>query len=235
MASSKYSLLLMRDDSQVRRFRLSKFWLKGFIYAEIFLMVLALAGFFTGYRFWLESHKLRVDNRNLQITLTEARVKLERLENVEQILQSSDPDELHALIGSVSVETEAPQVQNSIDLNEIFTHVDLQQAKVDNFQAKLQGDKMQVRFDLNNLVAYSTLSGMLNLAIVTRNGQLVQLKTTAEDLNFSIQRFKRVRTVFSIPAGIKGNELFGIRLNIRRSDNGTMVFSETFPLSQVLS
>ncbi|MFO7597211.1 MAG: hypothetical protein R6W92_12825 [Desulfocurvibacter africanus] len=235
MASSKYSLLLMRDDSQVRRFRVSKIWLKAFIYAEIFLVALALAGFFTGYRFWLESHKLRVDNRNLQITLTEARVKLERLENVEQILQSNDPDELHALIGSVSVETESPQIPSNIDLNEIFTHVDLQQANVDNFQARLQGDKLQVRFDLNNLVADSTLSGVVHLAIITRTGQLVQPTITTEDLNFSIQRFKRVRTVFGIPSGIKGNDLFGIRLNIRRSDNGTMVFSETFPLSQILS
>ncbi len=236
MASPKYSMLLMRDDSHVRRFRLSRIWLKAFIYIEIALVALALAGFFAGYRFWLESHKLRVDNRNLQISLTEARVKLERLENVEQIIKSNDPDELHALIGSVPAPAEpAPVTQPSLDLNEIFTHVDLQQANVANFQAKLQGDKLQVRFDLNNLVADSTLSGKVNLALITRAGKLVEPKANVEDLSFSIQRFKRIRTVLSVPGGLMGNDLFGIRITIRRVDDGTMVFSETFPLSQILS
>lgn len=236
MASPKYSMLLMRDDSQVRRFRLSRIWLKAFIYIEILLVALALASFFAGYRFWLESHKLRVDNRNLQISLTEARVKLERLENVEQIIKSNDPDELHALIGSVSVPVEpAPVTQPNLDLNEIFTHVDLQQANVANFQAKLQGDKLQVRFDLNNLVADSTLSGTVHLSLITRAGKLVEPKTNVEDLSFSIQRFKRIRTVLSVPGGLMGNDLFGIRINIRRVDDGTMIFSETFPLSQILS
>lgn len=235
MASPKYSVLIMRDDSQVRRYRVSRFWLKAFIYTEVFMVVLALAGFFAGYRFWLESHELHVDNRNLQINLTEARVKLERLQNVEQILKSNDPEDLHALIGSVSVETEPAHLPPTIDLNEIFTHMDLQQARVDNFQARLQGDKLQVRFELNNLVADTTLTGNIQLSIITRAGTLMEAKTNKEDLNFSIQRFKRVRTVFSIPGGLKGNDLFGIRVNIRRSNDETMVFSETYPLSQVLS
>lgn len=236
MASPKYSLLLMRDDSQVRRFRLSRIWLKAFIYIEVLLLVVALAGFFAGYRFWLEGHRLRVDNRNLQISLTEARVKLERLENVEQILKSNDPEELHSLIGAVSVTTEpAPPLQPTLDLNEIFTHVDLQQAGVDNFQARLQGDKLQVRFDLNNLVADTTLTGTVHISLISRTGSLIEPKSSSNDLGFSIQRFKRVRTVFTLPSGLLGNELFGIRINIRRVDDGTMVFSETYPLSQILS
>ncbi|WP_245628742.1 hypothetical protein [Salidesulfovibrio brasiliensis] len=91
MSDSKYSVLFMRDDADVRRYRLSPFWLRFFLCSQMFLLFCAAGGMYLGYRGWKETKALNVENKRLEQQLVDAQVRLERLGNMEKILKSYDP------------------------------------------------------------------------------------------------------------------------------------------------
>ncbi len=104
MGNTKYNVLFMRDDDTVKRYRLSPFWLRVLFWVVFMLAVCAGAGAWAGYTFWSENDQLKQEKIELQKALNDASVQLERLENVNKILDSYDPNELQSLLAAVPVE-----------------------------------------------------------------------------------------------------------------------------------
>lgn len=235
MPKPKYNVLLMRDDTNVRRYRLSPFWIRLSIYSGVFLVLISIGGGYAGFRYWSENHSLVKENRRLSRELTEVRMELERLENIDQILKSNDPEELQSLIGSVSAEIENREpAAPPINLNDVFEYVDLQQVRVDDLQAKFTGNGMRVSFHLNNLLTEETLSGQVDIQLLASDGSVVDVKVVESQLSFQIQRFKRITTTFPIPEKYGKNSLFALKLVIQ-NDKDQTIFSETFPLAHILA
>lgn len=235
MVKSKYNVLLMRDDTNVKRYRLSSFWIRLVIYSGILLIIIAAAGGYAGFRFWNENRTLVNENRDLSRDLMEARLELERLENIDQILKSNDPEDLQSLIGSVTAEIESGESQTPpVNLNDIFEYVDLQQVRVDDLQAKFTNNGMRVSFHLNNLLQEGTLSGQADLQLLATDGSVVEVKLNKSQLSFQIQHFKRITTNFALPEKYGKNNLFALRLMIK-NEQDQIIFSETFPLAHILA
>ena len=235
MSDSKYSVLFMRDDRDVTRYRISPFWLKMFIFSQIFLLLCAAGGIYMGVRGLRVNSNLRDENKDLEQRLVDAEVRLERLGNMEKILQSYDPAELQSLLSAATTEVERKAEQEEIDLNQIFTRVDSQQVGVENLQAKITGRKVGVSFELNNLQASkATVVGQADFTFVTKDGKSVAAKTNKRDLGFQIQRFKRIQTTFVLPDGLDRKDLFGLRLVIKGND-GDVIFAETYPFYHILA
>jgi len=102
MSSSKYSVLFMRDDDQVRRLRLNPIWFKIFIYILLFILICAVGGVYATYALWQRNLDLTAERNQLEREAQEVQVRLERLQNVEKILQANDPAELQALLGPIA-------------------------------------------------------------------------------------------------------------------------------------
>lgn len=235
MVKSKYNVLLMRDDTNVKRYRLSSFWIRLVIYSGILLIIIAAGGGYAGFRFWNENRTLVNENRDLSRDLMEARLELERLENIDQILKSNDPEDLQSLIGSVTAEIESGESQTPpVNLNDIFEYVDLQQVRVDDLQAKFTNNGMRVSFHLNNLLQEGTLSGQADLQLLATDGSVVEVKLNKSQLSFQIQHFKRITTNFALPEKYGKNNLFALRLMIK-NEQDQIIFSETFPLAHILA
>ncbi|WP_419785506.1 hypothetical protein [Pseudodesulfovibrio sp.] len=235
MSDSKYSVLFMRDDRDVSRYRVSPFWLKMFIFAQVFLLLCAVGGIYMGVRGLKVNAGLREVNRDMEQRLVDAEVRLERLSNMEKILQSYDPAELQSLLAAATSEVEKKDEQAPVDLNKIFTRVDTQQVGVENLQAKEAGRKVNVSFELNNLQSSNkVISGLADFSFVTKDGKTVVAKTNKRDLAFQIQRFKRIQTAFNLPDGMGKKDIFGLRLEIKGSDGG-IIFAETYPLYHILA
>jgi len=234
MSNSKYSVLFMRDDRDVTRYRISPFWLKMFIFVQIFLLLCAAGGIFMGVRGVKRNVDLRAENKSLEQRLVDAEVRLERLGNMEKILQSYDPAELQSLLAAATSELEREKEGDAVDLNRIFTRVDTQLVSVENLQARVASRKMTVSFDLNNLQSARAAAGQATIALVKKDGGTQMAKTNASDLGFQIQRFKRIQTTFSLPDGMEQKDVFGLRLEIKGSD-GEVVFAETYPLYHILA
>ena len=231
---AKFNVLMMRDDSPVRRYRLSPGWLKTALSLLLLLMLLAGGGGWAGYTFWQKNRDLRADKETMERELRDANMELERLQNIDKIIKSNDPQDMQSLLGSMSSEPARPAPSRPpLDLRKLFTRVDLQQVSVDNLQAKFTGNGVQVVFNLNNLLN-STLSGDAILTLITTDGKEVQVKLNKNDLSFQIQRFKQIRTVLPMPPKHDKDGIFGLRLKIT-NPQGQTIFSETYPLSYILA
>jgi hypothetical protein len=238
MTKAKYNVLMMRDNSPVKRFRMSPVWLKLGLYFLILLMACAGGGGYFGFTFWKQNLQLRENLDGMERELREARIELERLQNVDKILKSNDPEELQALFGNVIAnphqERPTPSPAPKINLGQVFKRVDLQQVKVDNLQARQQGSKVHVSFNLNNLQTEETVSGRAEMQIITNGGKERHLQLNSNDLVFQIQRFKQISTSFALPASVPMDEVFGLRLVIKKP-SGQVIFSETYPLAYIMS
>ncbi|WP_243545255.1 hypothetical protein [Pseudodesulfovibrio tunisiensis] len=234
MSDSKYSVLFMRDDTDVKRYRVSPFWLRMFFLSQFFLLLCAGIGLYAGVRGYTLNVGLQDENKDLEQRLVDAEVRLERLSNMEKILKSYDPAELQSLLSAATTEPREQAPVEEVDLNKVFTRVDTREVGVENMQAKIVGRKVSVSFELNNLNAAKAMSGQGDFTFVKKDGTFVQAKTNQGDLGFQIQRFKRIRTTFLLPDGMDRKDLFGLRLDIKGKE-GNVIFSETYPLYHILA
>ncbi|WCB46321.1 hypothetical protein [Nitratidesulfovibrio vulgaris] len=93
-----YSLLLMRDDGNVRRLRVSPLALRLLVTTLFIVPALAVLGIWAAATFWKGNTALVDANRDLTREIKEMRVELERLSNLEILLEREDPVRLHALV-----------------------------------------------------------------------------------------------------------------------------------------
>lgn len=236
MSNGKFNVIFMRDNSPVRRYRVSPAVIKFAAYALVLLLVLAGGGVAAGYTFWRENAALRQDKGSLERLVREVNMELERLQNVDKILKSNDPEELQTLLGSMSPPTDRKARKEDktppappVDLKKLFDRVDTRQASVENFSAKIAGDSMNLTFSLNNLLGSEMLTGVAQVALVLADGGLVPVTVKDADMSFSIQRFKQISTSFSLPKDVAADHLFGLRLMLK-NPQGQTFFSETHPL-----
>ena len=234
MSDSKYSVLFMRDDRDVTRYRVSPFWLKMFVFCQLFLLLCAVGGIYMGVRGFDINANLRSEKKDLEQRLVDAEVRLERLGNMEKILESYDPSELQSLLSAATSEADQSETKEMVDLNKIFVRTDTRQVGVENMQAKLVGSKVSVSFELNNLQASTSMAGQADFIYLTKDGKVVDAETNKNDLSFQIQRFKRIQTDFLLPEGMDKKDLFGLRLEIRGKD-GDVIFAETYPFYHILA
>lgn len=97
-----YSVLFMRDDCGVIRFRLSGFWIKALVFLLALLLIGASLGGWGAYYFWNKHEIVKLELRELETVLSENRRHLERLANLEKILESNDPARIHTAMSSVA-------------------------------------------------------------------------------------------------------------------------------------
>lgn len=239
MNDAKYSILFMRDDLDVRRYRLNPFWLKSLAILLALMVVIATAGIYFGATSLLENLQLNSENKELSRRLEEAELRLTTLGNMEKILESYDTRELQSLLGAeksdapdtvvaettaaVPVETKPP-----VDLTSIFSKTDTGAVRLEEMSLRIESNAVLLSFNLINNLDNIQLTGESKLALVTNDGQLIEIKSKNADLSFQIQRRKPIRAKVPLPEGLNRGDVFGLRLTVMRED-GKVVFSETFP------
>jgi hypothetical protein len=227
MAKPKFNVLIMRDDSPVKGFRISRFWIKIFLTFQVVFLILAGLGGWAGYRFSHDAVLLSAENRELTRQLNEANIKLERLQNVERILNTNDPADLQTPIGlPVGTPPEAPP--SPLDLSSLLDQADLGQAQIRNMNIQIKRGMVELKFDISNLQTSSTLSGVIRLGLITNTGGFEMPAVKQEDLEFSIQRFKKIRTSFRLPDGLSADGIYALKVSVEKPD-GTVILSEPFP------
>lgn len=235
MGTTKYNVLFMRDDDTVKRYRLSPFWLRAIFWFVILLAVCAGTGAWAGYTFWTQNVQMRQDQLDLQKSLNDASVQLERLENVNKILDTYDPNDLQALLASVPLEEKRVESEKpSLDLSKLLAVKNLMRAGVENVKMRKSGSSLAFSFDLNNLQPSTALSGEARVELIENRGRVVELRNNPDDMQFQIQRFKVVRTRFALPGGLALDDVYAVRLMITTKED-ELIFSEVYPLSRVFN
>ena len=96
--NSKYTVLVMRDDTQVRRLRFSPFWLKLFLWTLLVLAVVAGAGSWGSYYFWEKGRSQENRLAQLERQNADLGIKLERLQNMETLIDASESTPLDPVL-----------------------------------------------------------------------------------------------------------------------------------------
>jgi hypothetical protein len=238
---SKYSVLFMRDDSRVKRFRMSPFWLKVFFYFQVFLVAYAVLATFLALRFLQTSNRLAQEKQEVETMLADASVQLERLQKVRDILASYEDNEVQSLLNAPEAvkapppaDADASASASAVSLSRIFQRKDTGRADVEDFSARINGRRVAMSFSLNNLLpSEEPISGRAVVKLVLDNGEQRVLPTNPEVMSYLIQRYKRVDTSARLPSGVSAGDVFGLRL-LLQSSNGNTILSELHPLDSPL-
>ncbi|WP_457570538.1 hypothetical protein [Desulfovulcanus sp.] len=233
MAKAKYNVIFMRDDASVKRWRISSWSIKLFVYLLISLVIISILSTYLAINFFQEKEGLRLSLMQTTKLLNDTKFKLKRLENVQKILDSYNGEQLEGLLVKHKLNTSGTNLAGAIDLNEVFQSVDLHMVKIENVQARYFKDKMQVQFELNNLTSGRTIKGEVNLYLIGRDGMEVDLSVESQKHYFEINRFKRIKATFVPPEFLPRPEIFAIRIKIV-NQKGKTIFCETYPLSHIL-
>lgn len=251
----KLNLIWFRDQEPAKRLCIRTGWIRAVTYFMVFVTLCAAGGLFAAYEFWRRGQEMQNERREVEKRLSDTLLKLERLQNIEKLLQTSDANELSQLLAGMGLESTAAKSQGKsakdspkdspkdaaknsppaerpagFDLASVMGKVDLGQVGVENFRAKIEPKGLSYGFDLSNLMPQS-LSGNGQLLAVSRDGNMVPLQTGKDDLGFNIQRFKQVAALAPVPQGLEPGTIFGVRLVLTNA-SGKTIFSETYPLAQ---
>ncbi len=254
----KLNVIWFHDEQPAKRLRLWPGWIRAVTYFVLLSFLFAAGGGFAAYQFWKRAQESVNERREVETRLHESLLKLERLQNIEKLLKTSDPTELSQLLAGLGLEYQGPKDQGknskdskdakdakdpkdskqskdskdrapAVDLTDIMGKTDLGQVSVENFRAKADAKGVSYGFDLSNLQPQA-LSGNGQLFMVFRDGTMTPLQTGKDDLGFSIQRFKQVSAQAQLPKGADPGSIFGFRLVLTNAQ-GKTIFSDTYPLA----
>ena len=233
----KYNILFMRDDKPVRRFRMNPSWLKSLLIFFLLVAVLASITSYTSYTLWTENKELKKKLTQVEQTLTHNQAKLQRLENMELLLQQENASTPLPTLHAVSKANEEKKAETDFpgtNLQKLFNHVSTGQIGLNNVQARIKDKVLKLAFDINNLTSDHVLSGDISLELIDTWGKVVDVTDSIRDHTFEIQKFKSVNYVLQLPESIAEQELFAFRLTLKNQENDIIYLRETFVLSHIL-
>lgn len=223
-----YSVLLMRDDCGVVRFRLRAFWLKSLCVLALLLAFGAGGGIWTAYYYWKRYSLLTSEYQELQNDAAESRLHLERLATLEKFLQSSEV--AHTRVSTNSANATVP-VQAALSATGAAAAPEADPAppsetvdsavKLANLGLRASGaNRLRLSFDLVNQNPQQTLTGRVNLALLTTGGSVVELSGSDDDLRFyRIARYKKIITTVTLPSDLPADSLSGLRIIVDAEGN----------------
>jgi hypothetical protein len=234
MSSKKFSILIMRDDSNVRRLRFHPVVFKIVVYFLILLVICAGVGIYGGLYFWKENRGMSSELRKMQRTITAHQMELKRLRNIELLLEEDSNEDMTSIVVASGQQQANQTDEPPINLKKVLGTIDKRILIANNVQVRLSKDSMNISFDINkrNQDDREILKGDVKLHLVTVNGDLHRLDSEKE-MFFELRRMKQYRVRVTIPESYSKNDIFGIRITINHPQHRP-VFSETFPLSDVL-
>ena len=235
-----YSIILMRDDCGVSTYRLHSFWIKLFVFFLLLLLAAGAAGAYGTFYFKTRYEAAASERRDLQRALGENRIKLESLTNESLVGRFTGGDAQQRAEGpGTSPYVSAPSVQpTQSDLalllrqigpvhtagTENDTELDAQMEnhpiRVSNLKVSFEGeDRLRVVYDLSNQQPGLTLTGRCSLALVTRDGGIIDLTPAARGvLTFQISRFRKMDILSRIPPNVKKESIAKIQISAQAND-----------------
>jgi len=250
------SLLLMRDDGRIYRWRIG---LRMFYVLCGVLLLLPLLVGIAGWLTWsfhqdnaplhAQVRRLEDENRTLHITIR-------RLANLEQLLDLSENAKLSALQNQQAKRKSAeqsaapPEVTPQEYAKEPYPgditgqdaatpppptaipSVDLKNVVVENVQVRRQGNNLRVTLDLLNALQKNQIGGNVNLTLKSASGEIFLLEIPKDVASFRISRLKRAVFVPALPAGaVRNLATSTLVIEIALEERG-VVYRNEYPIEQ---
>ena len=223
---ASYSVLFMRDDTDVKSFRVSPRRLRTLIWSGSVLGVALLVALVLGAHSFFGYSSVLAEKRALELKLADVQVERERSGNIEMMQKALGEKGGKADDKGQSSATSQPGGAQAS--GRAFAKQNTGGIAVENVRVSVGGSTVHASFDLNNR-AGEALSGEVHLLLLKTDGALQELEWPSQDLTFQIQRFKRIATSAKLPEGAARRDALGLRMEITNS-SGELLFGETFAL-----
>jgi hypothetical protein len=257
MSGKKYSVILMRDDDHVRRYRMSSLWFKFGIFAFIFLFLLSAGGIYFTVDYWNKYRDLSKANTVLQGEIQSKEVELERLRNMERMVlaHQEDPvpgdtnattanatrEEANATVeeDSATEQANATKAEAAPDFEyitppELTTVLDKGETAISELSLQHTDAGYSIHFMVSNEKSQGSLTGLVSLLLIAKNGSLHKIDAPKEALDFTIQRFKTINLDFDVPDAIEKDDVFGLLVKVTNKA-GDLIYSKSYPIQDLVS
>lgn len=240
--SNKYTVLVMRDDTQVRRMRFSPFWLKFFLWFLLILAAIAGAGSWGSYYFWEKGRAQENRLAQLERQNADLGIKLERLQNMETLIGASESTPLDPVLdtGPTAATPTEDKTSNNVGPGDLPALVDVagnatatgnatdfagpapnnatapdgeDPVKLENINLRANSSKtLRLGVSFVNTTGKS-IRGYASLTLLTPSGQ-VPATVPSDDLDFQMARLKRATTTFPLPEGVTMDDVEAVRITV---------------------
>ncbi|MDR2051664.1 MAG: hypothetical protein LBQ63_07840 [Deltaproteobacteria bacterium] len=256
-----YSIILMRDDCDVSAFRLHSLWIKLFILFLVILVAACAFGAYGAFYYKARYEAASAERRSLQRALGESKIKLESLSNealvgrfgagpaggsqghaVNSVLTpraEAASAGIHSTIAPTQADlslllnqlgpTRAAGAESSAAIEELMEKHPI---RISNLKTSFEGeDRIRIAYDLSNQQPGLTLSGGCTIALLTREGALVDITPSARGvLTFQIARFRKMDVLTRLPSGLKREEI--VKIQVSAQANDLPPYYKSFPLTE---
>jgi hypothetical protein len=122
----------------------------------------------------------------------------------------------------------AAGVENAVEL---ALMMEKHPVKVANLKTSVEGDdRLRVTYDLSNQDPRMTLTGRCNIALVTREGAIIDITPSSRGvLSFQINRFRKMDILARIPPDIQQNDVIHIQVSAQAND--LPLYYKQFPVT----
>ncbi|MCL1915896.1 MAG: hypothetical protein FWG17_04230 [Desulfovibrionaceae bacterium] len=237
-----YSIILMRDDLGVSAFRLHSFWIKLFIFLLVLLIAAGALGAYGTFYYKNRYEATASERRDLQRALGENKIKLESLINEGLVgrFTGGDPGPSRTQTANLSTPyiSTPTIVPNQSDLAVLLRQIgpmrsagtenDLEEdalmeqhpVRISNLKTAFEGDdRLRVTYDLHNQQPGLTLIGRCGLALITREGAVIDITAGARGvLTFQIARYRKMDILSRIPPNVKKENISKIQVSAQAND-----------------
>lgn len=247
--SPSYSIILMRDDCNVSAFRMHSFWAKLFIVFIIVLMAACAAGAYGTFYYKNRYQVTAAERRELQRILGENKIKLENLSNEELVGRFTGSGSGGAFSGNSVVLPSSgqgapgangeggamPSTQDLAKLldqigpvraagtetpAEIEAQMEKHPIKISNVKLIYEGEnRVRFTYDLSNQQPGVTLVGRCSVALITRDGAVIDITPSARGvLTFQIARFRKMDILAQIPPTLNRDDIVKVQISAKAND-----------------
>ncbi len=230
---NKLSILIMRDNSKVRRIRIHPFVIRFLLYMFIVLMIGAGVSIYGGMYFWKENKNLSENIHIIQKKLQLTTIELKRLQNME-LLREDHMMDISSVFNSSQKDVYQHEGERNINLNHILGNIDQHILVANNVQIKFIGKKIKISFDINKSdhSNQDIIKGDVKMHFVLINGDIVKIESKKE-MFFELRNMKKYNIRIPLSDSYSKDDIFGLRITINYPKNET-VFCETYPLTDIL-
>jgi hypothetical protein len=255
-----YSIILMRDDCDVSAFRLHSVWIKLFVLFLVILVAACALGAYGAFYYKGRYESAAAERRSLQRALGESKIKLESLSNEALVGRFSGSQAGgsggHAVNSVLMPQrdaspsgTSSSAVPTQADLSLLLNQLGPIRAagtednaaleelmekhpiRISNLKTRFEGeDRIRVIYDLSNQQPGLTLTGGCTIALLTREGALVDITPSARGvLTFQIARFRKMDILARLPSNLKREEI--VKIQVSAQANDLPLYYKSFPLT----
>ncbi|MEG2173371.1 MAG: hypothetical protein RRY29_08940 [Desulfovibrionaceae bacterium] len=243
--NKKISIILMRDDGQTHRYRLSMTLYRVLWVLSIVIPLLAGGAVWLSYHLWEENVRLVTNSSRLELAMHEAQHTAEKLSNLQTLLDQEDSAVTGPVLQNLARQSsqEAPQDKPKAPNDEAdsadsgpghadFPVVDTKVVNIENVNARLlSSGKIRISLDLRNPDSKHNIIGHVKCLFIADSGETFPLSTTSEQADFKINRFKRA--VFQPPVPSAVTDTTNARMILEVYTEGTtLIYRNIFPIER---